>query len=181
MGLALCPCDGSLAVAAYLPTVELLRSAVDTEPSLLLEPLGQRIATFAEAQRFEEAAWARDRHRAVVRAIQRRRAWLALQRAGRIEAERDGELVVIDGGRLTAAWSGPDVPLLAPPAPGNIDNVASSVLAQEEADAIWKWLTTAGTRLIDVSGDLSLPPCRVEALQSLDLNVVSLGSPDGPT
>ncbi len=178
MGVALCPCDGSLPVAAYLPTVELLRSAVDLEPSLLLEPLGQRIAAFAEAQRFEEAAWARDRHRAVVRAIQRRRAWLALQRAGRIEAERDGERVVIDGGRLTAAWAGPDVPLLAPPAPTSTEKVAPSVLAQEEADVIWKWLTTGGTNLVDVTGDLSLPPSRVEAIQSLDLNVVSLGSPE---
>jgi hypothetical protein len=149
---------------------------VDHEPDLLLRPLTERVAGFAGAQRFEEAAWARDRHRAVVRALDRRRAWLALQTAGRVEAEREGEHAVIDGGRLLAAWSGDDVPLLPPATSPTVETVAPSVLAQEEADLIWKWLTASGTRLVDVAGPLDQPRQQVTPLENLPGEVVLLGS-----
>jgi DNA polymerase III subunit epsilon len=176
LGAALCPCDGRLRSVDYRPVIDRLRHAVDHEPDLLLRPLTERVAGFAGAQRFEEAAWARDRHRAIVRALDRRRAWLALQTAGRIEAEREGEHAVIDGGRLLAAWSGDDVPLLPPATSPTVEAVAPSVLAQEETDLIWKWLTASGTRLVDVAGLLDQPRQQVTPLEKLPGEVVRLGS-----
>jgi DNA polymerase III subunit epsilon len=133
LGVAECPCDGSLAVDRYRPIVDRLVHAVDHEPGLLLDPLVERIAGLSHEQRYEEAAWARDRHRALVRHSSD--AGLAERcGGGRIEADRGDEHAVIDQGRLVAAWIGDDVPLVAPPVAESADPVAPSVLAQEEAD-----------------------------------------------
>lgn len=174
MGVALCPCDGTLSVADYRPVVERLLHAVDFAPEVLLEPLAERVASFATDQRFEEAAWARDRHRAVVRALDRRRIWRSLQAAGRIEVESNGETAVIDGGRFVTAWRGSETPLMAPPVDDVACDVAPSILAQEEADLIWSWVTSADAHLADVSGELALPRRPVQSLDRLDDSVVSL-------
>ena len=174
LGVALCPCDGQLPAAIYRTVVDRLRRAIGEEPDLLLAPLVERVEGLAADQRFEEAAWARDRHRAVARALERRRAWMALRDAGRIEAARDGETVVIDRGRLVAAWSGTDMPLFGAEAEHAGEEVAPSVLAQEEADLIWKWLAGPGTRIVDVSGVLALPCRPVTSLERLASTVVGL-------
>jgi DNA polymerase III subunit epsilon len=174
LGVAECPCDGSLAVDRYRAIVDRLVHAVDHEPGLLLDPLVERIAGLSHEQRYEEAAWARDRHRALVRALERRRAWRILSAAGRIEAHRGDEHAVIDQGRLVAAWIGDDVPLVAPPVAEPADPVASSILAQEEADLAWSWLGAAGTLLHDVTGTLASPIRNVAGLDRLDDAVVRL-------
>lgn len=180
MGIALCPCDGSLSPTRYQPVVDRLVHAVDHEPELILEPLVERIAAFAAERRYEEAAWARDRHRALVRALERRRAWHALQAAERIEATSAGERAVIDRGRLVAAWSGADVPLLAPSIETDFQEAAPSVAAQEEADLIWKWLADPATRVVDLTGELALPRREVRRLARLDAEIVSLNPSGAP-
>lgn len=180
MGVALCPCDGTLTADAYRHVVDELITAVDLDPDRLLAPLADRIVGFAAEHRFEEAAWARDRQRALVRALERRRAWLALQGAERIEAEAGGERAVIDFGRMVAAWSGEDTPLLPSVAPDQGTDVAPSVLAQEEADLIWKWLSAHGVRLHDVTGELRTPGRQISQLDHLDDSVVGLNPSAAP-
>src|SRR5690606_27437524 len=75
LGVALCPCDGTLTQDEYAPVVELVQEGISSRPELLLEPLAERMERLAAAQRFEEAAVVRDRHRALARALERRRAW----------------------------------------------------------------------------------------------------------
>ena len=180
MGVALCPCDGTLSADAYRPVVNELIAAVDLHPDRLLAPLSDRITAFAAEHRFEEAAWARDRQRALVRALERRRAWMALQAAERIEAEAHGERVVIDFGRLVSAWNGEDTPLLPSVVPDQGTDVAPSLLAQEEADLIWKWLSAGGVRLHDVSGELRTPGRPISQLDHLDDGVVELNPSAAP-
>ncbi|MDX1448591.1 MAG: DEDD exonuclease domain-containing protein [Acidimicrobiia bacterium] len=174
IGVAACPCDGTLSPDAYRPIVDRLLAAVAGEADALLQPLVARIEALAADARFEEAAWARDRHRALVRVLRRHRAWQALVDAGRIEAERDGERIVVDHGRLVAAWNGSDVPLLPPMAPVGDPRVPPSVSAAEEAHEIWTWLTSDETRLIDVTGVLCLAADPIAALDHLADDVVGM-------
>lgn len=178
MGIALCPCDGSLSDVRYSQVVERVVGAADNDPAMLLDPLVERIASLARERRYEEAAWARDRHRALVRSLERRQAWRALQTAERIEAISGGERAVIDRAALVAAWTGSDVPLVAPPVVLDEQLVAPSVTAQEEADVIWKWLNDRATRLVDVSGVLTMPARAAQRLDHLDDGVVGL-NPSG--
>ncbi|HSG79703.1 MAG TPA: DEDD exonuclease domain-containing protein [Acidimicrobiia bacterium] len=169
MGRALCPCDGTLDEDAYRAEIDDLRRAIDGDPTPLLDGLTGRIVSFAQAGRFEEAAWARDRHRALARALEHRRAWSALQQAGRIHAvDGDGGEAIIDRGRLTAAWSGRrGAPLVAPPVEHDSLQAPGSVAEAEEARLVWSWLMEPGVRLIDVSGSVALPAAPVRHLDRI--------------
>ncbi|MEX2658175.1 MAG: DEDD exonuclease domain-containing protein, partial [Acidimicrobiales bacterium] len=61
IGVAACPCDGTLTEAAYAPIVEAVVRGLTVDPSLLLDPLVGRMEALAAAERFEEAADVRDR------------------------------------------------------------------------------------------------------------------------
>lgn len=174
LGVAACPCDGTLSPEAYRPTVERLIAATEGDAAALLDPLVARIESLAAETRFEEAAWIRDRHRALVRALDRARAWNALRSAGRIEAERDTERAVIDHGRLVAAWRGADVPLIGPLGDAGPERAPTSVSVAEEADVIWKWLADPATRLWGVSGTLALAADRIRPLDRLADDVVGI-------
>jgi len=171
MGVAHCPCDGTLTEAEYRPVVERLLAALDDAPALLLDPLAERIAGFARAERFEEAAWSRDRYRALARALERRRAWEILREAGPIRAvdRTAGEAAYVDGGRLVAAWRDEGrVPLLPapsgerPPAP-----VPATVGDADEAHLVWRWLTSGRVHLVDAAAPLVSPLRRIEPLDRL--------------
>ena len=158
LGVALCPCDGSLAEDDYREVSDRLVAGVEHEPATLLEPIAGRMADHAAAERFEEAAWCRDRIRALGRSLRRRRAWQALQRAGTVVAESgDGEGAVIERGRLVAAWrrSPPPLPLSVPG--DDVAQVPPTVAAAEEAHLVWRWLSSPGIRVIEASGPLCLP------------------------
>lgn len=122
----------------------------------------------ANEQRFEEAAAVRDRHRALARALQRRRAWQALQEAGTIEVEgADGDRAVIRHGRLLHAWkTASHPPLVATPSEAATPSfpVPGDVLAAEEAHLLWRWMTGPGSRLIHAEGSLVLPAAPVRSL-----------------
>lgn len=160
VGRAACPCAGDLDPADHTEAVDHLRAGITADPALLLDPLQRRMERLAAEQRFEEAARARDRYRSLARALRRRRRWQAMQRAGFIWFRTEtGETVLVERGRLVAAWKGDTPPLVAslqPEAESPYCAVASSVEDAEEADLIWKWL--ARSVLLDVSGELSLPP-----------------------
>jgi DNA polymerase-3 subunit epsilon len=163
LGVALCPCDGSLSPAEYRPIIERLIEGLDHEPDILLAPLVDRMALMASQQRFEEAGWLRDRHGALARAIDRRRIWGSLTNLGLCEVEsQDGCRALIDHGRLVATWRLDRTPPLRPAPPlGDQEHheVPASVEMAEEADLVWRWLDTTEIRLVEATGFLALP-CR---------------------
>jgi DNA polymerase-3 subunit epsilon len=170
LGVALCPCDGTLTTEEYRPIVDRIVTAIDHQPALLLDPLARRTAALARSERFEEAAWMRDRHQALARCLERRRAWKALTEAGMVWAESDaGEGALIESGRLVAAWSAPKTrPLVSSTeAPAPRLPVPERVGDAEEAHLVWRWLTGGNVRLIDADGPLAMPARAVPHLDRI--------------
>jgi DNA polymerase-3 subunit epsilon len=77
IGRCTAPCDGRIEPERYGELVRSLISSLST-PGGLLAALERRMGALADAERFEEAALARDRLRAIAEALVRRRAdgWL---------------------------------------------------------------------------------------------------------
>ena len=170
IGVALCPCDGELKESEYSEVVKRIRDGIEHDPTLLLDPLALRMADHAREQRFEEAGWIRDRYQALAKAIDRRRAWIALQQAGLLWAENmDGEGALIEQGRLVAAWRGHgQAPLLQPNSAEHPPQTPASVADAEEAQLVWRWLIRPGVRVVDSTGPLALPRHPVPELGRLD-------------
>ncbi|MDJ0664079.1 MAG: DEDD exonuclease domain-containing protein [Acidimicrobiia bacterium] len=170
LGVALCPCDGTVTNAEYQLVVNQLRYGIETRPDELLEPLVERIRDYARTARFEEAAEMRDRHRALSNAVHDRRSWNVLREAGLLWAEdRSGDSVLVERGRLLASWSGTDQAPLATtavtaPSP---HLVPESVAAAEEARLIWRWLDRPEVRIIETTRPLAMPRHRIPVLSTL--------------
>jgi hypothetical protein len=167
LGVAACPCDGSLTESEYRPIVERLVAGIDHDPQLLLAPLQDKMTELALHQRFEEAGWVRDRYQALARSLERRRAWQSLNGAGTLWAETaEGEGAVIEQGLLVLAWSGGDKPALYPADLGATwPRVPPTVQDAEEAHLIWQWLTRSGAMLLDSSQPLHMPIARIPELR----------------
>lgn len=173
MGVALCPCAGGLSADLYAQVIDTIVGALDHDPGLVLDPIAHKMRRLAAERRFEEAAQMRDRYRALAKALERARAWQALAAAGRIELESNlGERVVVDQGRLVAAWrSGQAPPLLvsaieADDAPTATYPVPPTMDAAEEAHLIWQWMTGGRVRVIESSGPLVLPVAAIPHLSA---------------
>jgi DNA polymerase-3 subunit epsilon len=150
LGVALCPCDGTLDAGRYADVVAELRAGIDGSPEVLLDPLVDRMSVLAGAERYEEAGWVRDRHRALSRALDRRAAWAMLQRAGSVRAVGPDGGAAIERGLLAAAWpNGPTPPLLPAPSGAGDAEVATSLGDAEEAWLVWRWLTDQSTSLLE--------------------------------
>jgi len=173
LGVAMCPCDGTLDEREYREVTHLLMRGVISNPSLLLEPLADRVASLAAEDRFEEAAWARDRHKALATALVRRRMWASLQDAGMVHAvSTDGSgAALIEQGRLVAAWSDRSHPPLMPTseAPADGPLLPPDLSDAEEARLLWRWLASGEVRLAAASGIVAEPRLPVRALEHLTL------------
>ncbi len=170
LGVAVCPCDGTVTDTAYAAIVDELKTGIEVAPDLLLEPLAERMKQYARDQRFEDAATLRDRYRSLATALERRRRWNALERAGAIWAEdAGGDGAFIDAGRLAAAWRRPDpTPLFRLDAErAQPTQVPPSVALAEEAHLVWRWLDRSSVRIVDTTGSLSLPTIPVPKLETL--------------
>jgi DNA polymerase-3 subunit epsilon len=109
--------------ADYGLLVRRVVAGLTVDPALLLDPLRDRMATLARAERFEDAAAVRDRAMALSRALQRQRRLDRLRRAGRVELELtarpDGPAghpprrLVLASGRLVDAGEGNTLALWA--------------------------------------------------------------------
>jgi len=165
LGVSVCPHDGSVSEADYHAIVEELMNAIDRDAAPIFERAMSRMAMLVEHHRFEDAALVRDRWDALSRALTSRNIWHSLQAAGRIEATgADGVSVIVDRGRLVAAW----------PRDGQIPLVTAEKVAEgqatvsmtdiEEATLIWRWLGSADVRIIDVNGTLACPSKRMPKL-----------------
>jgi DNA polymerase-3 subunit epsilon len=170
LGVALCPCDGSIDEPTYRRlAVEPLLSGIDADPAALLDPLAERIRRVAHERRFEEAAELRDRHRALETAIADRQRWRALEDAGLIWAERsDGVGALVDHGRFVASWrvgGAPPLTTYLGEHPGS--DTPGDVALAEEARLVWRWLDDPEVRIVDTTRPLTQPlhrPVRLERL-----------------
>ncbi len=112
LGASLCPCAGGVSVDQYGAVTARLVRGLTREPELLLEPLRERMAALAGAERFEEAADVRDRAAALAAALTRQRRLLQLRDSGRIELDLgEAGWVELDRGRLTRTWIEGELPL----------------------------------------------------------------------
>jgi len=99
LGRCTAPCDGRIAPERYGELVRALISSLSA-PGGLLVALERRMLRLADEERFEEAATARDRLRALAEALSRLRtdAWLT---QGRLTFSGEGdEPIELDGGSL---------------------------------------------------------------------------------
>jgi DNA polymerase III subunit epsilon len=123
MGRCLAPCDGRTTPEAYASTVEALRRSI-LEPGDLLRRLTARMDTLADQERFEEAALARDRIRALAEALWRARVdrWLT---SGRLELRSGaGHRILLVDGTLQTAYGDPG-PMGSPAAPERAGELAA--------------------------------------------------------
>jgi DNA polymerase-3 subunit epsilon len=112
LGVAACPCAGTIDAAGYAAIVARALRGLTGDPELLLAPLRERMHALAAADRFEEAADVRDRAAALAHALRRQRRLDAVRTTGHLVVEIVGQggARFVDG-RLVQAWSGDAVPL----------------------------------------------------------------------
>lgn len=164
LGVATCPCAGTIGRAEYARLVERTLRGLRHDPELLLVPLQERMAALAREQRFEEAADVRDRAAALSSALERQRRVDRLRRAGRLRVEWSGGGAEIVGGRLVRAWAGDQEPLaLDDPVEG-----VGATLGRDEVDellCIARWLDeqAGAVRIVHCEGGLASPVTRLPA------------------
>ena len=164
MGRCGAPCDGRQSRESYATVVASLSSAVVASPAVVVDALLARIRLLAGAERFEDAASARDRLTAFVRAaarFQRLSALAAVRELVAAQPTGDGgwAISVVRHGRLVAAGV---APLGAAPRPyvdalvATAETVTPGVgptpcASAEEMECVLRWLETPGTRLVEAS------------------------------
>jgi DNA polymerase-3 subunit epsilon len=169
LGRCLGPCTGAVAQERYAALVGRLEAALDGDPEPLLGPLRGRMAGYAAAQRYEQAAGARDRLEALTRALAEARRAAALAGADEIVLARphpDGrEVTVVRRGQLAA------VGLLAAGDPVGVERLVAGARPAEpfagppprhladEVQLVTRWLEgMAGkAELLGVRGRLASP------------------------
>ena len=167
IGCSLCPCSGDVSTDRYRAVVDTVHRGLTTQPSLLLDPLHERMAALARAERFEEAADTRDRTTALVHALFRQRRAEQLRRSGTLELDLgDGRRVELDGGRLLRAWSDGELALgiACEPPVASDEGWLHAALADELACvAAWLDRNAPRVRLLRCDGVLAspLPPLPV--------------------
>ncbi|MGB8649160.1 MAG: DEDD exonuclease domain-containing protein, partial [Mycobacteriales bacterium] len=173
MGRCGAPCLGpelGEAVELYARHADAFRTLVRSDPSAVVAVLQGRIAELAAAERFEDAAFQRDRLVALVRAVATLQQTVALTAVPELVAARPTtdlgwELVVVRHGRLAGAGV---VPRGAHPAPyvDALVATAETVLpgpgplpaaTSEEVACVLRWLGSDGVRLVRLDGVLASP------------------------
>jgi DNA polymerase-3 subunit epsilon len=88
LGVATCPCSGSISEDDYADLVTQVERGLSGEPHLLFEPLEARMQRLSREERFEEAAMTRDRLNALARALRRRDSMDAVRAPAHLELVR---------------------------------------------------------------------------------------------
>ena len=176
LGVAHCPCAGTISPDDYAVEVERARRGLTEEPAILLEPLRAKMLSLARDRRFEEAAAVRDRGAALARALTRQRRLDGLRRAGRLVVEVEGEGgAVIDGGRLVRAWNerGESLALDVDTSPAGFvsADTGPSVLPRETVDEVLvvsHWLESRAGRLriLSCAGPWTMPVSPVAGFET---------------
>ena len=172
MGRCGAPCQVGTGESAadYARHAQAFRTLVTSDPSGVVEHLTAKIAELSDQERFEDAAFQRDRLTALVRSVASLQRMAALTCVPELVAARPTddlgwEVSVIRRGRLVACGV---VPRGAHPAP-YVDALlatAETVLpgpgplpatTAEEVRLVLRWLETPGTRLVRLEGTLASP------------------------
>ncbi|MCA1692054.1 MAG: GIY-YIG nuclease family protein [Actinobacteria bacterium] len=157
LGVATCPCAGAISEAEYRILVDQVVRGLTNEPEALLQPLCDRMRALAGAERFEEAAEARDRADVLARALHRQRQVDALRLAGRLEVEAGDRRLVLTAG-LLGAQAGVEVDLrdygAGAPVPRHLADELSCM-------ASWLDAESSRLRLLRCEGELVSPLPRV--------------------
>jgi DNA polymerase-3 subunit epsilon len=140
LGVATCPCRGHVDEDEYRVLTDLVRTALTSEPAILLRPLESRMHRLAREERYEEAAATRDRLSALARALQRQRTVAMLHAAERIQLDGPIGPVELRRGRVVL--------------PGDTPEVEIAEDTTDELFTVARWLRqTAGQlRLVRVDG-----------------------------
>lgn len=170
LGRCAAPCEHRISVAEYdRRAAAPFRSAIDGDPQPVLDGMLARIGRLAAAQRYEEAAVARARMAAFLRAIVRMQRLAAFTSIAQLVAARrrgeQWEIAVVRHGRLVAAGTSPPRAHPRPtldalrataetvqPGPGPIPCASA-----EETERILSWLEHPDTRLVEASAGWASP------------------------
>jgi DNA polymerase-3 subunit epsilon len=173
MGRCGAPCLGpeqGESVELYARHADAFRTLVRADASAVVERLTTRIAELAADQRYEDAAFQRDRLAALVRSVASLQRIVALTSvpelvAARPTADLGWEVSVVRHGRLAAAGviprgahPGPYVDALVAtaetvlPGPGPLPAATA-----EEVGCVLRWLESDGVRLVRLEGELASP------------------------
>ena len=167
LGVATCPCAGTIAAEPYLAHVRHAARALGGvgPAATVLGALADRMTTLAAARRYEEAALVRDRAGALASMLRRHERFGALRGAERVDLTlRDGATATLERGLLVAAHDGQggtvaaDHPLAAaPPAPVPDGGPLTPEQAAELA-VVAAWLgRETGWRLVGSAGPWAEP------------------------
>ncbi|MEX2274525.1 MAG: DEDD exonuclease domain-containing protein [Actinomycetota bacterium] len=155
IGRCLAPCDGRVDHERYEELVRTLLSSLPS-PGGLLRALEDRLGLLAAEERFEEAALARDRLRALAESLARARtdAWL-VGSASLVLRDADGERIRLRHGALLAGSStaGTDT--------GSDDEPLSLPCPRDRADelaAVRSWLRRSTVALVESAGEAPSEP-----------------------
>jgi DNA polymerase-3 subunit epsilon len=117
LGVAACPCAGLADRRRYDDAVTAAVAAMTGAPGDVVERLTDRMRALAAAQRFEEAALARDRLSALEGAVKRTGQMEALLARGRFEVSREDVTWIVDHARLVDVRVSGSVTAALPAAP----------------------------------------------------------------
>ena len=109
LGLAQCPCSGSADASSYGAIVDTVVRTLKGDAQDVLALLTDRMTSHSQNQRFEEAAFVRDRIDSLNRALQRQAEADALRDAGLQNVTHQGITYRIDQGVLVESVSGGEV------------------------------------------------------------------------
>jgi DNA polymerase III subunit epsilon len=170
LGVATCPCAGTITPEAYAEVVAVAVRGLTHDPQAILSPLDRRMRALARAERYEEARDVRDRAAALAAVLRRQRRLEQMERSGRVELEVPGgggaELL---GGLLVRSWAAPPrggttAPVALPFPVGELDvstgaGTAERARLAEERILVAGWLDRHAhrVRLLRCDGELSSP------------------------
>ena len=109
LGLAECPCSGSADASSYGAIVDTVVRTLRGDAQEVVSLLTDRMAAHSQNQRFEEAAFVRDRIDSLNRALQRQAEADALRDAGLQNVTHEGITYRIDQGVLVESVSSEEV------------------------------------------------------------------------
>ncbi|HEX2134155.1 MAG TPA: DEDD exonuclease domain-containing protein [Actinophytocola sp.] len=164
LGRCAAPCAGRQSVEEYAPAPAAFLGLVAGRRTDPLGRLAARLAALAEAERFEQAGFDRDRMRVLVRALDRGQRLAALASVPELVAARpDGaggwEFAVVRHGRLASAGVArrgvppmPVVEMLTASAETVLPGAGPLAGAPaEEVGVVLRWLDQPGTRMVRCS------------------------------
>lgn len=174
------PCEGRQSVEEYGLIVIKATALLEGASRQVLRALAERMNELSSAQRYEEAADVRDRTETLIRGLCRSQRLAPLAAVAQIVGAKrrptgGWEVVCIRYGRFAGCTL---TPRGADPMPyiGALICTAEVVAAgtgpkpsahSEETELLHKWLTTEGTRLVEVDGEWICPVGGAEALADL--------------